>query len=511
LVVAVYLLSVNNAWWPTPDSAMYQGLGKNLVEGRGYVFNGQAHTTVTPALPLILGGLRLAFGEGYWAPNLLMTLCGLGGLLLAWMSLRRLTDEWTALLAVVGCAACYKCFHYSHTILTDAPFFLLFWALTYASLRLLAGGRGWLAPVAVLAALALAVRAPGIIVLGPLSAALLLQKTGAAGLPRRVAAAAVVLAVPLLTAGALYLLAKSYSDQPSEYLTSTTVRVSLLTRLLYIPRSLPVIPGEIALSLTGQRIWVLGLAVLAPIVAGGVLLWRGGNRLAPAVCGLCLLVSAALAGPLDIRARYLLPIYPLLMIMGLYGVVWGTRRILVWRGRIVGPADSWKAAAIFIAVLLAINLPKVAREAFYYDFYSALTGRYYQRIEGGHYADLHSLAEFLRRNLPPGQAAAVRGDRASMLHLLSGARTVAFKKVDVWNPWNAEQAENVYADLRGRADLGVIIHDRGELDARFHKRLGELLAGDPNWQAVFPRERWTTIYVRRPSRPASQPATRPAG
>jgi 4-amino-4-deoxy-L-arabinose transferase-like glycosyltransferase len=261
LVAAVYLLSVNNAWWPTPDSALYQGLAKNMVEGHGYVFNGRAHTTVTPGLPLILGGLRLAFGEGYWAPNLVVTLCGLGGLLLAWLSLRRLTDEWTALLAVVGCAACYKCFHYSHLILTDAPFFLLFWALTYVSLRLLAGGWGWLAPVAVLTALALAIRAPGVIVVGPLSAALLLQKAGAVGLSRRVAAAAVVLAA-LALVGALCLLASARGGQPSEYINSPHVRVSLLTRLLYIPQSLPVVPSEIALGLTGQRIWVLGLALL---------------------------------------------------------------------------------------------------------------------------------------------------------------------------------------------------------------------------------------------------------
>lgn len=202
VVAAVYLLSVNNAWWPTPDSALYQGLAKSMAQGRGYVFNGQAHTTVTPGLPLILAGLRLAFGEGYWAANLFMTLCGLGGLLLAWMSLRRLTDEWTALLTVVACAASYECFHDSHAILTDAPFFLLFWAVTYASLRLLGGGWAWLAPTAVLAALALAVRAPGIIVLGPLAAALLVQRAGAAaGWARRLAAAAVVLVVPLLTAG----------------------------------------------------------------------------------------------------------------------------------------------------------------------------------------------------------------------------------------------------------------------------------------------------------------------
>ena len=54
----------------------------------------------------------------------------------------------------------------------------------------------------------------------------------------------------------------------------------------------------------------------------------------------------------------------------------------------------------------------------------------------------------------------------------------------------------VYA---ARADVSVIIHDRGELDPRFHRRLGELLAGDPDLQVAGPRWRLTQVYVRRGS------------
>jgi hypothetical protein len=258
-----------------------------------------------------------------------------------------------------------------------------------------------------------------------------------------------------------------------------------------------VIPDEIAECLTGQAIPALGIALLVLIVAGGVLLWRGGNRIAPVVCGLCLLVSAALAGPLNIRARYLLPVSPLLILMGLYGVIWAARRALAWRGRAVGPAGPWGAAALFVGIVVAINLPTVAREAFCYDLYAARTGEFYRQIEEGHYADLPALAEFLRQDLPPGRTAIVRGDRVNELHLLSGLHTVPFKKVHVWNPWSAEHADEIYADLRGRGDVGVIIHDRGGLNERFNERLSELLAGDPDLRSAGFRGRFTEVYVRR--------------
>ena len=35
LVAAVYLAGVSAAWWPTPDSALYQGLAANHAAGEG--------------------------------------------------------------------------------------------------------------------------------------------------------------------------------------------------------------------------------------------------------------------------------------------------------------------------------------------------------------------------------------------------------------------------------------------------------------------------------------------
>ena len=89
LVAVLYLAGVTGSWWSTPDSALYQGLGRSLLHGQGYRFNGQVNTEVTPGLPVLLGGLRWAFGNGFWAPNLFVVLCGLGALAMAYLTVRR--------------------------------------------------------------------------------------------------------------------------------------------------------------------------------------------------------------------------------------------------------------------------------------------------------------------------------------------------------------------------------------------------------------------------------------
>ena len=76
IVAAVYLAGVPVQWWPTPDSALYLGLGRSLAEGDGYRFDGEPCTTVTPGLPWILAGIRTVFGGGYVAPTVFIVLFG---------------------------------------------------------------------------------------------------------------------------------------------------------------------------------------------------------------------------------------------------------------------------------------------------------------------------------------------------------------------------------------------------------------------------------------------------
>ena len=78
-------------WWPSDDSAVYLGLARSLAEGKGYTFNGQVNTSLSPGLPLALAGIEKVAGEGIWAANLFLALCGLATAGLVYLALRRMT------------------------------------------------------------------------------------------------------------------------------------------------------------------------------------------------------------------------------------------------------------------------------------------------------------------------------------------------------------------------------------------------------------------------------------
>ena len=64
LIVVVYLIGVCPAWWPTSDSALYLSLSRSLAEGRGFVYNGQTHTLVTPGCRWCWRGWSGRLGPG---------------------------------------------------------------------------------------------------------------------------------------------------------------------------------------------------------------------------------------------------------------------------------------------------------------------------------------------------------------------------------------------------------------------------------------------------------------
>ena len=504
VVAVVYLLGVTNAWWPTPDSALYQGLGRSLFRGEGYRFNGELHTTVTPGLPVILGALHAAFGEGFWAPNLLMALCGLGGLLLAWRTLIRRTDRRTAFAAVLATAGLYRYYDYSHLILTDAPFVLLFWLLAYCCARALEGGWAWLIAVALAAAATLVVRAPGLVILGPWAVAVALDRPGRAPLRRRLAVAATIAA-----AAAVVVVVLVWPGRLTGYAAASGKGFSVPTRLYYVLVGLTRLPDALTNTLLAQRsAWLtpVGVALLALAVTGGVALWRRGRRLAAVTCTLNVVGVCFFVGYRSVRARYMMALYPLILLLVFEGLFWCVGRLRRWKQRPDRPIVFLQAATVLTAGLIAVNAPRVLRHAVYFA-YRGHTGRYHEVIEHGKYAELRPLAEFLRERFGSDATIAVRPDRVSMLHFLGSVRAVPFKKVCVWNPWSAAHAEEIYADLRARPGLRAIVFDRGEMDKRFVRRMRELLDGAGDLERIH-SGKLCSVYQRSTPGPASGPASR---
>jgi 4-amino-4-deoxy-L-arabinose transferase-like glycosyltransferase len=331
-IAAVYLVGVTGRWWPTPDSALYLGLGRSLADGEGYRFNGTAHNIVTPGLPLILVGLRTLFGPGFRAPNLFMAMCGLTCLLLVYLAVARMSDRRTALAVVLTAGLSYTFFNQSHRILTDAPFAALFWAVLYAYLRYRDGSAWWLVPVGLLSAAAIVIRAPGILILGSLAVGAMLDRpapgsTQSRQIRKRLLCGGVIAAAVAVVGVGFYMAASAAADGTPIYVRAMLNRTSagVMANLRDVGAGLMQLPLAVSEMISSQETYLIGLPVLLLVVLGSVHLWRRGQRLALIVMVLSIPALAFYGKDHAIRSRYLLPIHPLLLLACMEGLCWSVR------------------------------------------------------------------------------------------------------------------------------------------------------------------------------------------
>ena len=511
-VLAIYLAGVTNEWWPTPDSGLYQGLGRSLIRGEGFRFNGSPQTTVAPGFPAIVGALGAIFGEGFWAPNLFVALCGLGSLGLAYLTLARQTDRRTAFAVVLTVALCYRHYHYAHLILTDVPFSLLFWTTAYCCLRAVQGRWAWALAVVPLAAAGVAIRAPGLLLLGPLAFGVALNRSPQAKVSKRLGVAAILLATLAAMAVCFLLLAQALFDRAPAYLSVAAKHATPAAQLLDLAVGLYRLPAVVARVLVGESsLAPVGAFFLLLAVLGAWRLWREGKRLASTTCLINFVAVCVLVGHRFLLARYLVALYPMMLLLVFCGLSWGLEWLLGRRGRPAPPVVRLRAATVLAGLIIAANAPKILRDGLYYP-YAAHTGRYYEVMRGGQFVDLHPVAAFLHRRCGPNTVVATRGDRAAMLHFLSRCRTVRFHKTACRT---RADATAVYRDLLARPEIDVIVNDTGGLEKRFAYRLAALLDTTPGIDVLF-KGKTCTIYQHQAGRPASRPAppttsTRPAG
>ena len=426
-MAAVYLVGVSAKWWPTPDSALIMGVARSLAEGHGYTFNGQPHNVIPPGVPVILAALRRLMGPAQWIPNLFQALCGLAALCLIHAVLRRLADPRTALAATVCTAGSYIFYHNTHRVLTDGPFVALFWLVLYGCVRL-GGRRWWPLAAGLLAASGVLVRFPGVVTLGVLGVSLILGGRWLGGLGRRLIAGAGVLAG---TAGGVVAFDLLIRGTP-RYLTRVPHALpshpaGALSRLTTGLGRMPQLFAAIFSGQDGTAAAVLfGLPALVLSLVGLAVLWRRGERTLVFLAAGYPIALTLCAGESNLRARYLLPTQALLAwaaIEGLGILSKGAGRRL----RTSRPGWLPSAAAGLTAVVVLANLPRVARDAFYYSTLSR-TDRYYRVIRGGEYAELAEVARRLAEASGPGDRVAVRHNRSAVLHYLSRLTVVPFPR-----------------------------------------------------------------------------------
>ncbi|MCL2700190.1 MAG: hypothetical protein FWE88_00690 [Phycisphaerae bacterium] len=450
LLAAVYLACVNDRWYPTPDSALYAGLGRSLAEGRGYVFNGGVDNTATPGLPAVIAAARLLTGgDGWWVCNLFITASGLAALLFIRAVLRKLLPadappstnsspspptsrlrdtiaspapaKLSADLATLMLAGSFLFFEHSHYILTDIPLVALAWAAFYAALRATHGHWAWLALAAGLCVAAMTIRAPMApflallatgLVFGPLPCGTVregkLSSPHAGETPapraarRRWFAAAVLLAATAVPFAFWYVLGRSIGPLP--YVESATrLTAGFFARA-----------GEAAWAQAGvmstfligvpSMPW-LGLILWPVALLGLAVLWRGFWL------GLLVLVPytlfIAVIRAADNPDRFMLPVAPLVY-LGLTQGVWS---LATAAGHLARARRNHATTALIVltaAILLANVVPMaklVHRMA-----WLAHTDRYDTEAKRGFVGEHKKVAELLANELPEeGRFLATRG------------------------------------------------------------------------------------------------------
>ncbi len=495
-LAALYLGTVTNKWWPSPDSALYLGLGRSLAAGQGYVFNGRVSNAVPPGFPLILAGLRRVFGAGYWAPHLFAAACGLGALGIAYAVLRRMSSPRMALAVVLCAGFSYTYYLKSHTILTGAPFLLLFWAVLRAGGRAVRGSIWWLCVAVVLIVAALLVRAPGVLLLGPLAVGLAVDTSEGASGRRRLLVAGTLLLAMLATMGGLYLLARAASEGVNVYLDATREQLAypLWRVVLSLPEGLLAIPAAVAEMLTSQKgLWhVFGVPAAAWMVIGGVVLWRRGQRLPAVTVALSVLgLSLSAVGAWAIRPRLLLPLHVLMAYLMFEGVCWTVRGVCRWRRRRPSASLYLKAATVLAVFVLGVNAPRLLRNAVYYCYLS-YTPRYYEVIRDGQHARLLGVADHLRQLQPVDEPIAAPGGDHSVLHYVTGLRTLAMPD----DPSEtASDAQRVLEFVRSQPGFSLVAVNTKDGEKEYRRALQRGLKGWPQLDRIYEKPGWQ-VYRR---------------
>jgi len=119
-----YVLLLNPYWHYTSDSALYLALGRNLCEGKGYVFSGFAHSKVPGGMPYLLSALLRVSHEFLWL-NAAQCLGVLTALLVLYFALRQMADRATAVLVVLLTGVLFWVHEYATALMSEGPFFVL--------------------------------------------------------------------------------------------------------------------------------------------------------------------------------------------------------------------------------------------------------------------------------------------------------------------------------------------------------------------------------------------------
>jgi len=420
LLGVLYALLQRGYWSPGNDSEFYLTTARNILAGRGYVFNGQPYGHAPPGWPAFLA-LLMALSRSFWVLNAAAKLLFLCAAFVQYRLLLRLTTPVRAFVCVFVAATLWYWFRFTYVLYSESLFVFLGSLALLGACQVAEGRREWwrLAGVALLCAAMVTTRwlgtvAAGVVALAAVTGEIrpkLARNWAAAGLCVLVAGAGFVLVYAESTSGALAqpgalpLPEEEYqsSDPAAQRQASKLRQIPLLgeTALAdYVRRvagagqwmselysaAAQLAPSDsrirVAFNVAGWVLWLAVVVFAVPRVKRKEWLWAG-----------LLLYAGFLVLRWRPRGRYLILFAPLLTLS-----VWvGMEQALGWlaRGRrpLLTKAQVWMPRC-WLALLLACNLALVGAAAWVQrseDFYGAFyAGQCKPLVNACYYLRLHA-------------------------------------------------------------------------------------------------------------------------
>jgi len=150
MLVVLYALLQNGRWTPGNDSEFYLVTARNLLAGRGYVFNGAPFGHYPPGWPLFLAGLMLV-SRSFWFLNGVAAALLVGAALLYYFVMLRFASPRRAFACVALSATLWFWFRYSYTLYSESLFTFLLVAALLVALQIREGARlAWRIPALLL-------------------------------------------------------------------------------------------------------------------------------------------------------------------------------------------------------------------------------------------------------------------------------------------------------------------------------------------------------------------------
>lgn len=420
ILIALYGAGLSPQWRFSRDSAIYMGLARSIVEGQGYTFNYEPHTHYIPGFPVLLAGTARVFGapetlaDSFLAYNALITLLGLGSIVLFYFMLRELALPprafWAAFLFFALSANLYS---HSTRVLSDVPFTFFGMAALLCGLVACSPRRGWkpwagLGGAGAMLVVATSIRPVGPLLLAAVAAGIWLSpRSGRSWKERLLQTGCLFGFLALVGLAALLRFRPPGTEGSLDTYSHGKIGLDGFVRFFqtlfgYSGRHF----GGIADCVLGANLgWAAGMVLAAAMLPG---LARSLRRVERQLSVFAVLLMAAIIwGGWRLNNRYVLPANAVLFYwLALGGEAWGDwlRDKRAW----------WNAERVrrlgyaCVGLVLAVNLVRIG------GVIHEQRGDLYQTAGRQRAADYQPVADWLRENAEEGDVVAAY--ESSFLH-----------------------------------------------------------------------------------------------